>query len=203
MINRELNLSKLLKKNYSALIFGARGTGKSHLAAQYIESLGTSSEVMQLNLLESDTFEKYLKQPHLLRKEIVKKFDRGVASTPLCVFIDEIQKVPKLLDEIHSLIETYPGHVQFLMTGSSARKLKRSSANLLAGRALSLRLHPFTYQEWGNDIFDRLQFGSLPGIAFKFRDDDDTVKLALKSYVSTYLKEEMSIFRFWKTHWLR
>jgi uncharacterized protein len=80
------------------------------------------------------------------------------------VFIDEIQRVPALLDEIHSLLESNKGKLQFLLTGSSARKLKRSGANLLAGRALSARLHPLCSLEVDVPMVELLRYGSLPGM---------------------------------------
>lgn len=190
MIQRKINILKLLGNNTSAFVFGARGTGKSHLASEFMKVKHEShARTLILNLLESDTYEKYLKHPDLFRKEIIKlsqqKQDR------ISIYVDEIQRVPNLLNEIHTLMETYPQQLQFLLTGSSARKLKRSSANMLAGRALSLRLYPFTMEEWDCELSNRLQYGSLPGIAYKFRDDPETLKLSLRSYMSTYLKEEI------------
>lgn len=190
MITRRLNIPELLKKNVSTFLFGARGTGKSYLAGEFIRRADDAKiKTITINLLEAETYEKYLKHPDLLRKEVTKL--ASLKSSAISIYIDEIQRVPALLNEIHALLETFPAQLQFLLTGSSARKLRRSSANMLAGRALSLRLHPFSMDEWNCELSDRLQYGSLPGIAYKFKDDPETLKRSLRSYVSTYLREEI------------
>ena len=190
MIHRYLNILKLLDKNASAFLFGARGTGKSYLANEFMQSRNDKNiATLSINLLESETYEKYLKHPDLFRKEITKLTTQKEKC--ISIYVDEIQRVPALLNEIHALIETHPRKLQFLLTGSSARKLKRSSTNMLAGRALSLRLHPFTMDEWDCELSHRLQYGSLPSMAYKFCDDTEVLKGSLRSYVSTYLKEEI------------
>lgn len=113
--------------------------------------------------------------------------ERAKSGMPLMVFVDEIQKVPALLDEIHSLYQTYRKTVRFLLSGSSARKLKRVGANLLAGRALTLRLHPLIEDEFSQTTAQNSRLGSLPGIVI----DNEAPEQALRSYVSTYLKEEI------------
>ena len=87
------------------------------------------------------------------------------------IFIDEIQRVPELLNEVHYLIEKTG--CQFLLTGSSARKLRRGGINLLAGRAVTRHLFPFIYQEITNDfeLEDVLRFGSLPAVYGRSRDE--------------------------------
>lgn len=106
------------------------------------------------------------------------------------VFIDEIQKFPALLDEIHTLLEKYKNQISFIMTGSSARKIKRAQANLLAGRAWSFHLFPLTHIEIGGkfDFSEALQYGTLPALM-----DDSVVDKTrtLKAYTETYLKEEI------------
>jgi predicted AAA+ superfamily ATPase len=105
------------------------------------------------------------------------------------VSIDEVQKIPELLDVCHLLIERHKKRVRFLLTGSSARKLKTNGSNLLASRALSMRLHPFTYDELKEHNFDLLtvlQFGAVPAIYTA-----ENRVTALRSYVDTYLKEEI------------
>jgi len=185
MVQRILNIPKILGSRASALLFGARGVGKTALSRSFIEQLREAGQpVMTYDLLHSETYERYLKEPHLLRLEVAGKIK---PDGMLLVFIDEVQKVPPLLDEVHSLIETYKGNVRFLLSGSSARKLKRGGANLLAGRALTLHLHPLTSEEADMDLSRCLRLGSLPGIVF----DNDAPELSLKSYVSTYLKEEI------------
>jgi len=107
----------------------------------------------------------------------------------LSIFIDEIQKIPDLLDVCQLLIEEQKPRVRFLLTGSSARKLKARGANLLASRALSLRLHPFTHLELQDDavtLDELLQYGSIPAIFFAEHKEE-----ALRAYVDTYLKEEI------------
>jgi len=102
------------------------------------------------------------------------------------VVIDEVQKLPALLDEVHRLIETQ-GY-RFILTGSSARKLRRSGVNLLAGRARTLTMHPFTASELGDrfDLAHAIRYGMLPTV-WTSADPSDY----LKSYVGTYLREEV------------
>ncbi len=104
------------------------------------------------------------------------------------VFVDEIQRVPALLEEIHGLIESH--RVRFLLTGSSARKLRRGAANLLAGRAATRRLHPLTPSEQG-ELFDlerTLRYGSLPAVV---TGSERSARDLLASYAETYLREEV------------
>jgi predicted AAA+ superfamily ATPase len=185
MLKRELNISKLRGSKSSAFLFGARGVGKTHLAAAWIAALKKSgAAVQEINLLHTDTFERYLKHPALFREELELHLKRGAALT---VFVDEIQKLPALLDEVHALLETHKSKVRFLLTGSSARKLKRDRANLLAGRALTLRLHPLTCREVELPLKTLLRLGSLPGMVV----DNESPEMSLRSYVSTYLREEI------------
>jgi predicted AAA+ superfamily ATPase len=110
------------------------------------------------------------------------------AEAPRVVFVDEVQKVPAILDEVHSLIEQ--GGVRFILTGSSARKLRRGGANLLAGRAISLRLHPLVVEEHG-DYFDlerALRLGGLPAVVAA---EDEDARILLRDYAETYLREEV------------
>lgn len=188
MLKRTLDLKALMGTKSSAFLLGARGVGKTQLAKAFTH---TQKHLLSYDLLKFSEFNRYLKNPSLLTKEIEeaiseKRADRRVNDI-LFVWIDEIQKVPLLLDEIHSLIENNKGRLRFLLTGSSARKLKRVGANLLAGRALSLKLHPFTHQEIDFDRHDILRLGSLPGVII----DEESPELKLKSYVDTYLKEEI------------
>ena len=185
MVKRTLNLSKILGNKSSALLFGARGVGKTALSLSFIQELREAQHsVLIYDLLHSDTYERYLKEPHLLRLEVAAAIK---PNQMLLVLIDEVQKVPALLDEVHSLIETHKAKVRFLLSGSSARKLKRSGANLLAGRALNLHLHPLSSEELDIDLLRSLRLGSLPGIIL----DNDAPEMSLRSYVSTYLKEEI------------
>ena len=181
MVNRSLNLSQLLKTNKSAFLFGPRGVGKTSLSQQFVASL---PPFLEIDLLQHEFFSRYISNPGLFGKEVEAQLkDRAV----LTVFIDEVQKLPALLDEVHSLMERHKGHVRFLLTGSSARKLKRGGANLLAGRAWSLHLHPLTHLECDIDLSRALQFGTLPAVYL----EDSVPQRTLKAYVETYLKEEI------------
>lgn len=177
MVNRIANLSK----RNSFFLFGARGTGKSTLIReQFLSAFSTLS----IDLLNSDLEEEYSKHPMLLYEKIKsnpKKWD--------WIFIDEVQKVPKLLDVVHKSLEELK--VKFILTGSSARKLKREGANLLAGRAFWHSLFPFTKEELAQDFHldSILQWGALPQI-FSLESDADK-KQYLKSYNQIYLKEEI------------
>ena len=181
MIKRNLDLPKILGKKTSAFLFGARGVGKTRLC---LEALENYPHVLRIDLLESDTFARYLSRPALFAAEV----SRAIKETKeLLVFVDEIQRVPALLDEVHRLLELHKPQLRFLLTGSSARKLKRSGANLLAGRAVTLKLHPLSSLECEIDLEQALHIGTLPGILL----DSEQPLLALKSYVATYIREEI------------
>lgn len=185
MVSRYFNLLKELGKKSSGLLFGARGVGKSHLCGLLINKLKDNKvPVLVYDLLHGETYERLLKRPHQFRLEVEKEIQ---THEHLFVFVDEVQKVPALLDEVHSLYETYKNKVRFLLSGSSARKLKRSGANLLAGRALSFRLHPLTISEYQQSITENVRLGSLPGVVI----DNEAPEQTLRTYVSTYLKEEI------------
>ena len=169
----------LLSTRNSFFLFGARGTGKSTLIEQKYHSKNT----LWIDLLLYEEEEKFSQNPDellfILNKRKYKK-----------VVIDEIQKSPKLLDIIQKLMREKP-NIQFIMTGSSARKLKRGSGNLLAGRAFQYYLFPFSVFELAEDVeFDCiLKFGTLPEVFQKKSQSDK--KEFLRSYVQTYLKEEI------------
>jgi len=184
MIKRYLDLKKILGSGHSSFLFGPRGVGKTILSKQFLE---TADSRFVVDLLNHERYIRYLREPGLFRKEIENKVKSNLRTL---VLIDEIQKLPALLDEVHSLIETNKNSLQFLLTGSSARKLKRSGANLLAGRAWNLRLHPLSQIEIELDLSIVLRFGSLPGIYLS--DSDDKAKIrTLKAYVQNYVKEEI------------
>lgn len=161
----------------SFFIFGARGTGKStYLKSQF------SKNSFYINLLEETDFLRYARNADLLIADL-KKIPKSHV-----VIIDEIQKLPRMLDVIHHLIETEKR--RFILTGSSARKLKRGHANLLAGRAFQYYLYPLTSWELESefDLSLVLKWGSLPKI-FSLNEDDK--EEFLRSYTQTYLKEEI------------
>lgn len=169
---------------HSFFLFGPRQTGKTTLIQK---TLGPKAPHFAVNLFDIETYLKYSREPGLFRREIehwLKKHSKGV------VFVDEIQKLPFLLDQIHTLIDAFKGRLTFIMTGSSARKLKRAPANLLAGRAWSFNLFPLTHFEIGADFHmeDVLKYGALPPIMES--DEEDRIR-TLKAYTETYLKEEI------------
>lgn len=180
MVHRLLDLGALGRVQ-SAFLFGPRGVGKTSLAREF---LAGKKKTLDIDLLDTDQFARYLRRPALLRREVEGALEAGV---PLAVFIDEVQKLPGLLDEVHSLIERHKGRLQFLLSGSSARKLKRGGANLLAGRAWTLRLHPLTHREVKLDLSRALQFGTLPAVYL----EQPAAERSLRAYVDTYLKEEI------------
>ncbi len=146
---RLLDLPTLLEKK-SYFLFGPRTTGKTTLIHQQI-----SKDYQYINLLDSDIYLRLLARPALLR-ELLDPQKKGVV-------IDEIQKIPALLDEVHLLIEAQK--ITFLLTGSSARALKRKGVNLLAGRARTAHLYPLVAKEIAQFNLDKmLSFGGLPSI---------------------------------------
>ena len=171
-MQRTLDLPGLMQKS-SHFLFGARGTGKSWLIRN---TLG--ERACHIDLLHSETFLKLQANPSRLEGMIDKTW----------VAIDEIQRLPQLLNEVQRLIESRG--LVFLLTGSSARKLRRGGVNLLAGRAFLGTLFPLTWRELeAENCFqlDRyLQTGGLPRAAL-----GDHPREYLKSYVETYLKEEI------------
>lgn len=171
-------LHRLHDRN-SFFLFGARGTGKSTL----VEKRYSSKKTLWIDLLLYEEEEKFSKNPD----ELFFILNKNKYKT---VVIDEIQKVPKLLDIIQKVMKEKSG-IQFVMTGSSARKLRRGVSNLLAGRAFQYYLFPFSVFELGENVeFDQiLKFGTLPEVFQKKSQSDK--KEFLKSYIQTYLKEEI------------
>ena len=181
MIVRELQLNQIVKQGRSAFLFGPRGVGKTSLVKEF---LSTQKNSLFLDLLSLTLFKRYLSEPGLFYQEVVLALGD---SSHLTVAVDEVQMLPELLNEVHRLIEEKPGRIQFLLTGSSSRKLKRGSANMLAGRAISLKLHPFTSSELPKlNLKSALQFGTLPAVV---QDRDPAPRL--RAYVETYIKEEI------------
>ena len=164
----------------SFFLFGPRGVGKTTL----LKNLPWFSKALYINLLVAGEEQRFAKNPDELIA-IVK----GLSSDVSHIVIDEVQKLPKLLDIVHHLIETTPK--KFVLTGSSARKLKHGGANLLAGRAFVYHLHPFSYSEilQPPELIDCLQWGMLPKI-FEYTSPEKK-QLYLEAYTHTYLKEEI------------
>ncbi len=173
MIQR-LIAPELKESRKSILLLGARQTGKSTL----IRSLGPDLEI---DLADQEVFLAHLKDPGLLRREV---------SGHKTIFIDEIQRIPSLLNTVQSLID-HERSLKFFLTGSSARKLRRGQANLLPGRILSFAMGPLSPLEIGDrfDVRKALQIGLLPG-AYLGDSQKETEKM-LRSYAATYLKEEV------------
>lgn len=177
MIQRLIRISR----NNSFFLFGPRGTGKSTVlkTAPFLKS------AFYIDLLNPESESRYSVRPELLSEQVAK-FSKGQ-----WVVIDEVQKAPRLLNEVHRLIEDRKIH--FALSGSSSRKLKRGAANLLAGRAFVHALHPFTFKELGSDfkLDTALDWGTLPRL-YEFDSDEDRAR-HLRAYVHTYLKEEIQV----------
>ena len=156
-------------------LFGPRGTGKStFLKATY-------PDAFYIDLLQPDTLRRYQARPEMLIEQV-----RAHPSAKVFI-VDEVQKVPELLDAVHSLIEEKGGQ-RFILTGSSARKLKRADTDLLAGRALLKQMHPFLLHEgMGHFNFEEaLKSGLLPLVA-----SSDNPMETLETYVALYIREEV------------
>ena len=173
MFTRSLRLPKAGTETF--FLWGPRQTGKTTLlTAAYPDTLW-------IDLLKAEEFRRYLHNPELLRSEL--EANKSVRQ----VVIDEVQKVPQLLDEAHWLHENRGVH--FALCGSSARKVKRGQANLLGGRAVRYELHGLTAAEIGKnfDLNRILNHGYLPRVYLS-----NTPRRLLNSYVADYLKEEVA-----------
>lgn len=167
---RLLDLRKLLTKK-SFFLFGPRSTGKSTLVEQQLP------DAKVYDLLDDDVYQKLLRWP--------KAVDEEIEDQNRIIVIDEVQKLPKILDEAHRIIKKR--NCTFLLTGSSARKLRKGSANLLGGRAWEAHLHPLTSQEIpGFDLNKYINVGGLPHVYLSKYPDEE-----LKNYVNLYIREEI------------
>ncbi len=137
---------------------------------------------MIINLLDEKTYLQYLANPGYIKEVVL-----GNMHAHMHYVIDEIQKIPQILDSVHDLIETHK-NLRFVLTGSSSRKLKRAGVNLLAGRALLKKMHPFMAAELGEqfNLENALKVGMVPLI---FAAPNPHEKIA--AYISLYLKEEV------------
>lgn len=177
LLKREIKLPA----SQSFFLLGPRQTGKTTLIQQNFPAKGLRG----YNLLLSDEFRRLAATPELLREEVAA-LDNSISH----VFIDEVQRIPELLNEVQYLIDS-GARQKFILTGSSARKIKRGQGNLLAGRAWNYHLYPLSLLEIGKDysLSDILSFGMLPqNIVTK--ELDSKVK-NLRAYVDVYLKEEI------------
>jgi predicted AAA+ superfamily ATPase len=170
-IERHLDIHSLLEKR-SCFLLGPRQTGKTALIRRLLP------DVRIYDLLDSATYLALSRQPGRLAEEIGSSVKR--------VVIDEIQRLPSLLNEVHRLIATQ--NIHFLLTGSSARKLRRGGVNLLGGRARVKYLHPLMYRELGDrfDLHRAMERGLLPSIYFS-----DDPKADLQAYAGLYLQQEI------------
>lgn len=177
-------LQRLIKPdfNHSFFLFGPRQTGKTTLVRSWL-----AAEDFYVNLLPQRTFLGYGKEPGRFRAEVLAHVRRHPGAR---IFVDEVQKLPGLLDEVHDLIEEH--RLRFVLTGSSARKLRRTGANLLAGRAYTYHLHPLTARELGDnfDLDRSLRVGCLP--ALWNPDEALDPPEFLGAYADTYLREEIA-----------
>ena len=164
-------------KHQSIFLFGPRGTGKTTFLRSHFP------KALWIDLLDHELFRSLSARPERM-VELVRAREPGAT-----VIIDEVQKLPELLEAVHSLIEEKKDW-QFIMTGSSARKIKRSSADLLGGRAIRMTMHPFMASELGKkfDLNSALNHGMLP-VIFGSKDKEQS----LKAYVSLYLREEVQM----------
>jgi uncharacterized protein len=176
-------LSIALPERQSAFLWGARKTGKSTFLRQVFPGS------LSFDFLRTDLLIAFTTRPALLREQLLA---RSPAELALPVILDEVQKVPALLDEVHGLIE---GHgLRFVLCGSSARKLKRGRANLLGGRAWRYEMLPLVSAEFpgaadgeeGMDLLRALNNGLIPSHYLSVNP-----RKSLEAYVRDYLKEEV------------
>ena len=177
-IQRIIPISDLLQQK-TVILWGPRQTGKSCFVREQLTPAITAS----YNLLDQALLLRLLADPTLIRKEIAALRVRDAV-----ILIDEIQKCPQLLDEVHLMMEEF--RIRFLLTGSSARKLRRSGANLLGGRGRDRHFHPFVYRELREHDFSlsrALNHGLIPNHYLATNPDED-----LAAYVGRYLTEEIA-----------
>jgi len=175
-MKRDLLIPRLLQRpDRSFFLFGPRGTGKSTWLERVLP------DALRLDLLDASLFLELSRDPHRLEALV------GSRRAGAWVVLDEIQKIPALLDEVHRLMESR--RWRFALCGSSARKMRRGGANLLASRALTLAMEGFSAAELGHefDLDSALNWGLLPFV----RNEPDAATDILAAYVNTYLKEEL------------
>jgi predicted AAA+ superfamily ATPase len=173
MYLRKLDLAKIINEN-SVLLLGPRATGKSYLMKTTLKA------DLMINLLSHQEFARFSSNPSLLSEMCSSLKQKSI------VVIDEIQKIPELLNEVHLLIEEK--NLRFVLTGSSARKLKKGGANLLAGRAWTREFYPLTSDEIG-EKFNLIRYLNRGGLPRSY--DSTDFESELESYIGTYLKEEV------------
>jgi uncharacterized protein len=176
MVNIKRIIRINLPKDKSAFLWGPRKTGKT----TYLKEAFPNS--LKYDLLQTDLFLDFAKRPYLLREQLLTSNPKHLREP---IIIDEVQKIPQLLDEVHWLIENK--NFRFLLCGSSTRKLKRGKANLLGGRAWRYEMHPLVSREIANlDLLTVLNRGLIPSHYF-----ESGYRRSLQAYVRDYLKEEV------------
>lgn len=172
MFKRALHVEPLVEQR-SLFLFGPRQTGKTTLLKDQFP------DAVYYDLNRMDTFRQLTARPELIRQQLAPRRDK-------VVIIDEIQKLPSLLNEVQVMLDSHP-HLRFILTGSSARSLRRGGVNLLGGRARICRLHPLVSVETGPELLDRrLAYGSLPPILTSTNPEED-----LEAYAGAYLEHEI------------
>lgn len=176
MFKRQLTIH--MPQKQSAFLWGARQTGKStYLRRNYPRAI-------YYDLLDTHELARLTKTPYLLREEVLALPQEKLAQP---IIIDEIQKIPELLNEIHWLIENSPAH--FILCGSSARKLKTQSTNILGGRAWPFYFYPLVYSEISRfDLLNALQKGLIPS---HYLASSEYIDDYLQAYVDIYLTDEI------------
>jgi len=168
---RILNVLKLLEKK-SLILLGPRQTGKSSLVKLVFP------QATYINLAKSQIYREYVARPELLGQRFTR------SNVP--IIIDEAQRIPELFNEVQVMLDENP-QLRVILTGSSARKLRRNHVNLLPGRVWNVRLFPLVSQELGEPAIERrICSGSLPGIL-----GQEDFKKELLNYVGNYLEEEI------------
>ncbi|HLB53450.1 MAG TPA: AAA family ATPase [Chlamydiales bacterium] len=172
MYQRTLNAP--LQGNQSFFLFGPRGTGKTSWTKSHVPN------ALRFDLLSTDTYIDFQARPSLLEERIPIGFNDWIV-------IDGIQRIPELLNEVHRLIESKK--YKFILTGSSARSLRKKGVNLLAGRAHSYKMFPLTSEELGPDfqLFESIRIGHLPAV----HDHKEAREEYFRAYIETYLREEV------------
>lgn len=176
IFKRSLSLSNLKR---SAFVFGPRMTGKTFLLKELRSDL-------YIDLIDPELELQLRQTPRIFWEQISALKPNSI------VIVDEVQRIPALLDYVQKGIEEK--NLTFLLSGSSARKLKRGGANLLGGRAKDLKLHPLTFIEMGKhfNIQSACQYGTIPKVAQYLVDNDkEEARSLLRSYTTTYIKEEI------------
>lgn len=170
-------LSAPLQQRKSFFLFGPRGVGKSAWLRTQLP------KALYFDLLAQKTFRQLYAHPEMLEELIPRAYHDWIV-------IDEIQKIPALLNEVHRLIET--NQYRFILTGSSARALRRKGVNLLAGRAINYYMFPLTSEELGDDFSMQhaLQYGLLPEIFHRDTDPETYLDAYINNYIFQEVKQE-------------